>query len=372
MGGLIPRYSVASSHAFIGSVSLVSLPSAVSISHIPLMSMPSIEMACGSAISTTQSTLVVPSQWSSGSLLQTSCQPSLLGSSLPGSLPPVPSQSNPLLPGPTSPAHTSSGFTLAPALGIIPQKLVEKVRSGAYVEMREFLRDNILLLEQLETLQGSMPQLASIPGAARPRLREVTTPLSWIYCFLNYMGVSTSDPTTRKQAAYAGLILMEAQRHGGRGWLEYDKAFRRQAANNPLLQWDIINQGIQASTIINQGLYCTICNQTDHLAQQCALSFFQPPLSSQGPLPNGLVATTGHGRQKPRSTNQSLYHREFALNICISWNKGRCAFPSNCMYRHICASCQAKHKARDCPVTSASIYKQSATNSGSQVTPRST
>lgn len=320
--------------------SLIDLPPVASISHIPLMQAGG--HVATSSSSTNPTPLVVPS---SGLMSQTPYPPP---------------------PGP-QPAGNSLGLTLAPALGLIPQKLVEKVRSGAYVEMREFLRDNILLLEQLETLQGTMPQLASMPGAARPRLREVTTPLAWVYCFLSYMGTSTSDPTTRSQAAYASLLLREAQQHGGRGWLEYDKAFRRQAADIPSLPWDMIHQGIQASTMLNQGLYCTSCQQTDHLAHQCAMSFFQPP-SSLGPP---LATYSRSSRERPRPGQSSGYRQEFALNICISWNKGQCRYPNSCAYRHICASCQAKHRAKDCPVTPSSVYKRQVGGTGRQEIQRS-
>lgn len=114
------------------------------------------------------------------------------------------------------PPLVPSGLTLAPALGVFPQKLVDKARTGAYIEMREFLGDNILLLEQLETLQGNTPMLAAIPGAVRPRLREVTSPLTRVYCFFSYMGVCTSDPTTQNQASYASL--RPSGMEGAGGW----------------------------------------------------------------------------------------------------------------------------------------------------------
>ena len=33
--------------------------------------------------------------------------------------------------------------------------------------------------------------------------------------------------------AYARLLVREAQRHGGRGWLDYDRIFHQQAALDP-------------------------------------------------------------------------------------------------------------------------------------------
>lgn len=35
------------------------------------------------------------------------------------------------------------------------------------------------------------------------------------------------DQTTRDMLAYGQLIVWEAQRHGGGGWLDYDRVFRQ-------------------------------------------------------------------------------------------------------------------------------------------------
>ena len=55
------------------------------------------------------------------------------------------------------------------------------------------------------------------------------------------------DPTTRDQLAYARLIIREALRHGGAGWLDYDRAFRQQAAADPSLRWNTLLPGLLAS-----------------------------------------------------------------------------------------------------------------------------
>lgn len=127
------------------------------------------------------------------------------------------------------------GLVLSPAAEPFPQKVVEKIRAGNFVELKELLPDNIALLNQLETVQGSPPAMF---GAARPRLREVQSLPTWCYCFLGYMAICTTDPATRDQLAYARLLIKEAQRHGGQGWLDYDRAFRQQAAADPSLRWN--------------------------------------------------------------------------------------------------------------------------------------
>ena len=234
----------------------------------------------------------------------------------------------------------STGLILSPASEPFPQRLVDKVKSGQFVEMRELLGDNIALLQQLEDIQGF--PVATL-GAARPRLREVTSLPSWIYCFLGYIAILTPDPITRSQLAYARLIIREALRHGGQGWRDYDRAFRQQRAADHTLPWNTLLPGLQAATILGQGrgqgsTLCTLCRGVDHVRSQCALLYLQP-------TPSGTTAPTSAAGTR--------------RNICMSWNKGACVFPSSCTYRHVCATCLQQHKAKDCPRTpDSSIYKR--------------
>ena len=243
----------------------------------------------------------------------------------------------------SQPASTA-GLILSPAAEPFPRRLVDKAKSGQFLEMRELLADNISLLNQLEAIQGFPP--LQMLGAARSRLREVTSLSSWCYCFLGYMAILTSDPTTRDQLAYARLIIREALRHGGAGWMDYDRAFRQQAAADPSLRWNTLLPGLQASTMLGIGsgqgaVFCPLCREVDHTRSQCALQCLHPSSTAWPPTPLG--ATT----------------RRKTVNVCISWNKGLCIFPGNCAYRHVCATCYLPHKAKDCPQTpDSSIYKQ--------------
>lgn len=246
---------------------------------------------------------------------------------------------NTLLPQPAA----TAGLTLSSAAQPFPRKLVDKVNSGQFIEMRELLADNISLLHQLETIQGYPP--LHILGPARPRLRDVTSLSTWCYCFMGYMAIRTSDTTTRDQLAYGRLILREALRHGGVGWLDYDRAFRQQAAADPTLRWNTLLPGLQASTMLSQRsgqdtLFCTLCREVDHTRAQCALQCLNPP------MPRSASTFTPAARRR-------------SDNICLSWNRGACTYPGYCTYRHVCATCQLTHKARDCPRTpNTSSFKQ--------------
>ena len=182
-----------------------------------------------------------------------------------------------------------------------PQKLVDEVRSGQFVEMRDLLTDNIALLRQLETFGGQYP-MPMMPGFLKPRLRDITTLPSWVYCFLAYTAIRSPDPATREMLAYARLVIRESQRHGGRGWLEYNRVFRQQAALDHTMRWNtLLHPGIQVGTVVGQAptqrLFCTLCREPDHTADQCALAYLQAPTD---PLIPVTPVPTSNSALRPR------------------------------------------------------------------------
>ena len=256
---------------------------------------------------------------------------------------PVPSASIPLV-GPQfpMPSQTQPGMILSPSADPIPQMLVQRAQSGQFVEMRELLADNIALYDQLASMHGT----STLPFGTvnRTRFREVPSLISWVYCFNAYVAIRTSDPLTRDMLAYSRILIREALRHGGDGWLQYDRVFRRHLSINPLLNWNVLEPGLQASTMLGQrnssGIFCTLCRESDHISTYCALAPLQQQLQ---PLPSGTPSQAPRPPRPPRRP-------ETLLGICVNWNKGICTRPS-CSFRHVCASCQLQHRARDCPDT---------------------
>ena len=236
-------------------------------------------------------------------------------------------------------------MSLSPTSDPIPRGLVQRIQSGQFVEMRDLLGDNIALLNQLSSLHGTMT--LPLGTVNRTRLREVPSLVSWLYCFIAYVAVRTGDQNIRDMLAYARLVIREALRHGGAGWLEYDRVFRRQLVVNPLQRWNTLEPGLLAATVLGQrdpagGTYCTYCRECDHVSSQCALAPLQQLVS------NGV---------RP-------YQRRLAESpICRNWNKGICQ-KTNCIYRHVCITCHQAHRARDCAQTPAdSIYKRQQSGS---------
>lgn len=257
-----------------------------------------------------------------------------------------------------SPVSQTPGMILSPAADPIPHTLVQRIMSGQFVEMRDMLADNIALINQQSLLHGTvtLPQSA----VSRTALRDVPSLVSWLYCFIAYTAVRTADPVTRDMLAYSRLIVREVLRSGGSGWLEYDRVFRRQLSINPNLAWNTLEPGLQATTILGQkaagGTFCTICRECDHTSHQCALSPLQQltqPASTTPVIPTAVPPATSRPPRRP----------ETLLHICVNWNKGVCK-RTLCTYRHICATCQLSHRARDCPDTPAeSMYKASSSQS---------
>ncbi len=141
-----------------------------------------------------------------------------------------------------------SELILSPAEAPVPQKIVDKIRSGKFVEMRELLADNMSLLEQLHSFHA--PGNMSVAGPSRPSMRDVLALPSWLYCFLTYTAILTTDPTTKDKLAYTRLMILEASRHRHLGWLDYDRSFRQQAAANPSLPWNTLSPVLHATAIL--------------------------------------------------------------------------------------------------------------------------
>ena len=111
---------------------------------------------------------------------------------------------------PDAPGELSLSLSARP----VPARLVQLIRAGRSVDMRDLLWDNAAVRSHFEELQGVVgTQL--LPATARPRTRVITTLPSWVCCFLTYLAVQTSDPVTRERATYAMLVVREAMRHGG-------------------------------------------------------------------------------------------------------------------------------------------------------------
>ncbi len=115
-------------------------------------------------------------------------------------------------------------FRLASSLPPVPAKLVQKIQALEFIEMRELLPDNLALAEKLEAIPLHPGHLSR-----QPQQREIGSLLSWVSSFATYIAVMSAAHPSRviDMLRYMRLVIREAHKHGGNGWLTYDAVFRR-------------------------------------------------------------------------------------------------------------------------------------------------
>ena len=227
-------------------------------------------------------------------------------------------------------------FILSEGLPPVPAKLVSKIQRGDYVDMAELLRDN---------MEMERRQPADAQGIGRQGRREVPDILSWITCFGMYASVLCDKypDKVRQMFAYQTIMVREARRCGGKGWLAYDMMFRQQAANNPKVDWSVINNSLYSTTFLaqqnNRGRTCQWCMETDHTSANCAMAPTVTAPSRQGRFSQ---------RDAFSDERRLSFKRPEARGACFAWNEGRCTLPY-CRYKHICAKCgSSDHKDSHC------------------------
>ena len=108
---------------------------------------------------------------------------------------------------------------------------------------------------------------------------------------------------------------------------------------DPSLRWNTILPGLVTVPAKEHNSVRCARREVDHIRANCALLCLQ----------------------SPTQTTASIRRR--SDNVCISWNRGACIFPGICAYRHVCATCQLPHRAKDCLKTpeSSSLEQQRGT-----------
>ena len=136
--------------------------------------------------------------------------------------------------------------------------------------MTELLRDNIEATRR--RLDTDAPHCSSDTKKNR---REIPDFLSWLQCFGVYASivVSKQPDRFRQLMAYQTLMIREARRCGGTGWLAYDAMFRQQAAHAPGTDWSKLNTSLYTVTFMAQhngrGRTCQHCLETSRRCRLC-------------------------------------------------------------------------------------------------------
>ena len=154
--------------------------------------------------------------------------------------------------GTTEPKQKQAPYRVANSIVPIPGKLVKRIQALEYVDMRDLLPDNIALAERLAALPSGLAPPKS-PGE-----REIggdQALLTWVSSFATYVAIVAEVHPERvgDMLAYLRLIVREAGKFWGNGWLTYDSVFRRnqEGLSAP---WNVLDASLHQVYIANQGV----------------------------------------------------------------------------------------------------------------------
>ena len=99
---------------------------------------------------------------------------------------------------PPATAVKASLLILSSALPPIPAKVVDRIRAGSFVDLKEPLPDNMALLQRLQEMNTG----SQVASSSSSRMREIRDPLTWAACFMGFVAARADLPGSRDLLAY--------------------------------------------------------------------------------------------------------------------------------------------------------------------------
>ena len=222
--------------------------------------------------------------------------------------------------------HVSTpGATVAGVLPPVPGYLVNLINKNLFVDFVLLRPCNI---EKLPSTEPMGPQLNKLLKCEKgSELQLVKNFVEWAEAWAVYSGVvCQNDPSKMGNLiSYFLLIAKISRDSGGSGWLDYDRAFRKKAAENSSLLWGEIDMNLFVSVVLSK-----------------------PTKTSPPTAATATPSSSGHNSGR---------------GICYNWNFRECPYRENCKFRHSCMSCFGSHKFKFCNSTKESFEEKSARSS---------
>ena len=135
---------------------------------------------------------------------------------------------------------SEKAFIVGPGHAPIPSKLVSKIVGGQFVELADLLSVNLRAVEQEPQtfLDGKL-----VVSSSKRRQVEIKDILTWTEAFTIFQMVLCAAHPHRwpDLSKYKLLIIQTARHFSSSAWLEYDLAFRKDAAASGLSDWSRMN-----------------------------------------------------------------------------------------------------------------------------------
>lgn len=212
----------------------------------------------------------------------------------------------------------------------LPPKLVKRILNLEFVDISELVPGSWKLTEDTSSC---------CQHTRAPRRGPVTDILLWIECYSTLVTVLASRfPAKVPQLmTYQKTIVKAHRTYSGHGWVTYDTAYRRRAANSKSLDWGVIDFNLYTETFAGRGKViprCKFCSSDLHTSDECEHAY-------------NLNQSSSHSSRQfpPRAVEEST-------PICFKFNsenQNKCRLKW-CRYAHICSDCRGSHPKSSCPL----------------------
>ena len=215
--------------------------------------------------------------------------------------------------GPVLSPSFDKAFVVGPGHAPVSAKLVSKITGGLFVDLADLLSANLHSVEhEPQTFLDGKLLVSN-----RRRVLEIKDILTWTEAFTIFQMVMCSAHPHRwpDLTKYKLLIIQTARISTELAWLEYDLAFRKDAAVTGTSDWSRMN-----------------------------LDLYNFHLRTSPPM------TTLHSSTPSATTVSTSWGNSAVVPYCFFWNNGRCRWPfRECRYCHVCNSCDGDHCRANCP-----------------------
>ena len=205
-----------------------------------------------------------------------------------------------------------------------------------------------------------LPEFWSLPrddehqAKTEARIRRAHTVqdiFTWVQCFGLYMSVLAPQHPDRipELMAFQSTIVRASQDYAGLAWVQYDSAFRQQAALTGLTQWSAINSTIYTlcfAGAARTATRCELCFATTHFSKECAQQGDPDPGVRERlrAIEKAVISMTPKTDAPAKSGNPQMMFGE----VCRLWNNNRCTF-RRCRHSNVCSGCSGQHPFSSCP-----------------------
>ena len=111
--------------------------------------------------------------------------------------------------------HKPQSLILSSALPPIPGKVVERIRAGLYIDLKELLQDNAAPLQCLQEVNTAV----QVSMAAPYRMWDIRDPVTWASSLTACVVTWSDSQENRDILAFSQLVLLLARKHRGLGWV---------------------------------------------------------------------------------------------------------------------------------------------------------